>query len=610
MSLLQPIQFVLGQRYRVAAVLGATDLTEFYDVRESGSGRAHLLELVVTASAQDDRVWLECQLQQELLKSLPGNVVLRGSISGTEVGLGRYLLRDTVPGAPLSQQFAHGSQAPERVAELVESLATELDAAHALGFVHGGILPHNVFVGPQGQVRLAESGLGALRRAQPNPWAGPLGWAAPEQARGEAWTSATDVYAVALIAFQALTGRLYFRCLAGHAPPDAAALWAEMIAPPAPATGLSPSFDHAFARALQPNPAERTQTLGQFARELRGAVGPARAEVVAPGPQRALGGTLLLDTTAPPELAAALAAQAAGAPAASAPPTAVQFPALAPGAAPEARAPNAFVAQQHVAQQHVAQQHVAQQHVAQQHVAQQAAQPNYVPAAHAEAPAEPPRRSLLPWLLAGGAVVLVSTLAIAGLVFSRWQASRAELAAAEASVRAAQSATAERDALAERAAQAAGAAAPLATPSADEPAKPRAKSARIRFECAPTCDRVECDGALIIGAAAGVELSHGPHTCAFSAPGRGQRTESINVTGGEDRTVRIDFATQPGSADSPAATAPPPIAAAPAAAQPTVKPKPTSTAAPSSPQTKPTSGSGASKPKPQKCGTFINPCKK
>ena len=116
-----------------------------------------------------------------------------------------------------------GPISKETVRQILEQLCHAIAAAHALGIVHRDLKPANVFlsdarrVGAQKMVKVLDFGVARIIAEKLTVVGAPLGtpnWMSPEQTRGETVTPATDVWALGLIAFYMLTGRLFWRaCL-------------------------------------------------------------------------------------------------------------------------------------------------------------------------------------------------------------------------------------------------------------------------------------------------------------------------------------------------------------------------------------------------------------
>jgi serine/threonine protein kinase len=175
------------------------------------------------------------------------------------------------------------SLCPLSISEMVammNNLGRAMDLVHHHGIVHLAIHPDNVFVGPAPayEVKVLDFGAGAVRRAlrSREKWEQKVPWLAPEQSNDEAPLGAeADVFAAALVAFFAVSGRSYWQsCPKGAV--DVAAWQREIVGPRAAASQraqessleLLPAFDAVFARALLASPNERFRTVGELAAAL------------------------------------------------------------------------------------------------------------------------------------------------------------------------------------------------------------------------------------------------------------------------------------------------------------------------------------------------------
>ena len=123
-----------------------------------------------------------------------------------------YLVMEYVPGGTLADVLEEAPLEPRTVLELLRPVAAALDHAHANGVVHRDVKPANVLVGDHGSVKLADLGLATAaeitRITPPGSILGTPAYMAPEQAQPVPCTPATDIFALATIAFQALSGTL------------------------------------------------------------------------------------------------------------------------------------------------------------------------------------------------------------------------------------------------------------------------------------------------------------------------------------------------------------------------------------------------------------------
>jgi serine/threonine protein kinase len=158
---------------------------------------------------------------------------------------------------------------------VIAQTASALDAAHGHGLIHRDVKPANMLLGAGGHVYLSDFGIG--RDLSPGEiiaagHAGALDYLAPEQIQGRVVDRRTDQYSLACAAFELLCGTPPFG-------PDQGltVMYAQLYAPPPAASARRPDLpaavDLVLATALAKNPAGRYATCGQFAEELRTALG-------------------------------------------------------------------------------------------------------------------------------------------------------------------------------------------------------------------------------------------------------------------------------------------------------------------------------------------------
>ena len=185
-----------------------------------------------------------------------------------------------------------------QVVNIIEQVASALDAAHARGLVHRDVKPANMLLdsaagsGQRDHVYLSDFGL--TKQSQLNSsltstgqFLGTLDYIAPEQIEGSKFVDGrADLYSLACAAFEMLCGTPPFQRDQG-----VAVIWAQISAPPPRLTDrrpdLPPAIDQVLAKAMAKAPGDRYQTCLEFAAALRSAgelaAGPAAGEA---GPGR------------------------------------------------------------------------------------------------------------------------------------------------------------------------------------------------------------------------------------------------------------------------------------------------------------------------------------
>ena len=166
----------------------------------------------------------------------------------------------------------------------LEQVAVAIDRAHENGVVHRDVKPANLLLDDEGNVHVSDFGIastsGADALTAPGTVLGTAGYLAPEQARGEPATAASDLYALGVVAFELLTGR---RPFAGDTPATEA--FAHLNADVPRATPFDPTLptavDDVFQVALAKEPQARPANAQELVRRLREAL---ETEDTAPAP--------------------------------------------------------------------------------------------------------------------------------------------------------------------------------------------------------------------------------------------------------------------------------------------------------------------------------------
>ena len=182
-----------------------------------------------------------------------------------------------------------GPLPPGYACNIIAQIASALDAAHAQGLIHGDVKPANILLEAtdtaEPHAYLSDFGMsGALppgQLAATGQFTGTFDYTAPEQIEGHALDGRTDLYALAGTAFELLCGTPPFGPEQGRT-----LMYAQLYAPPLAATAsradLPAAVDLVLATALNKNPADRYPSCGQFAEELRTALGLRPGEPAGP----------------------------------------------------------------------------------------------------------------------------------------------------------------------------------------------------------------------------------------------------------------------------------------------------------------------------------------
>src|SRR5262249_55013902 len=162
-----------------------------------------------------------------------------------------YIVSRLVSGGSLADQL-RGPLRPDVCARYLDQLAAALDHLHARGLVHGNVQPRNVLMDEDGWCYLGDYGLAAIVGS---PGSAPA-YLAPEQARGEPATAASDIFSLGVVLYQMVTGRFPFQAAAASEYSDGP------TDQPHPSAfdhipNLPTAVDEVLRRALSREPGER-----------------------------------------------------------------------------------------------------------------------------------------------------------------------------------------------------------------------------------------------------------------------------------------------------------------------------------------------------------------
>jgi tetratricopeptide (TPR) repeat protein/TolB-like protein/tRNA A-37 threonylcarbamoyl transferase component Bud32 len=205
-----------------------------------------------------------------------------------------FLTMELLPGETLAARLGReGAMRAEAVQVIARQMAAALAAAHAAGVVHGDFKSNNVMVAGTGEAaRAVVTDFGLARRENPGGdrtssasinFGGTPAYMAPERINGGGPSIAGDIYALGVVLYEMVAGRLPFE---GETP-FAAAISNEP--PPSPrrfAPDLDAAWERAILRCLAADPRERFSRAAEVARALGGEVAPVSALVSKKPPRR------------------------------------------------------------------------------------------------------------------------------------------------------------------------------------------------------------------------------------------------------------------------------------------------------------------------------------
>ena len=266
----------LPPRYRNPERIARGGMGEIYRAEDADLARIVAIKVLADRFANDEAIrarFTREALAAARLSNAPSTVTI------FDVGQHDdhpYIVMEYLAGGSLADRLASdGAQPIGRSLEWLGQAAAALDAAHANGIVHRDVKPANLLLDDDDRVKVADFGVasavGLSSLTEVGTVVGTAGYLAPEQARGEKATPASDRYALAVVAFELLTGSRPF-----ERESSTAEAMAHVRDPIPPASSLNPALppqvDDALARGLAKEPEHRYDTAADLVHALRDAL--------------------------------------------------------------------------------------------------------------------------------------------------------------------------------------------------------------------------------------------------------------------------------------------------------------------------------------------------
>ena len=282
--------------WRLEHPLGRGGMAEVWEASRADGEYEHRVAVKLIKRGMDSaEIIARFRRERQILARLEHPAIARLLDGGAAPDGRPFLVLEKVDGEPITTWCERsGADVAMRLRLLVEVCAA-VSAAHRQLVVHRDLKPSNIMVDAAGRVRLLDFGIAKLlddteaHATHTDVRVLTPAYAAPEQIRGEPVSTATDVYALGVVAFELLAGRLPHRRTARGATELLAALAGESTESPSTAAGrlaasaadagradrlrraaraLAGDLDQILLTALRPEPQRRYPSVDAFAADL------------------------------------------------------------------------------------------------------------------------------------------------------------------------------------------------------------------------------------------------------------------------------------------------------------------------------------------------------
>ncbi len=278
MTVLGPGSLFAGQ-YRIGRRIGAGGMGAVYEAEQCSTRKRRALKVLTNRFGTDEKAQARFVREATVGADIDSAHVVDviGAGIDEETGL-PWLAMELLDGIDLKQVVdIQGRLSPAPMLAVFEQLGHGLAAAHVAGVVHRDLKPENIFVarsrraGGSFTVKILDFGIAKITReavvSTDTATIGSPMWMAPEQINAEPLSVRTDIWALGLLAFWALTGRVYWKAAYGERV-TVQALFAEQLFSELPSASeraaaygvgerIPPEFDAWFAGCVARSVDER-----------------------------------------------------------------------------------------------------------------------------------------------------------------------------------------------------------------------------------------------------------------------------------------------------------------------------------------------------------------
>lgn len=258
----------LGGRYRLHRRIAVGGMGEVWQAHDESLARDVAVKVLRDEYAGDEGFLERFRTEARNCAQLSHPNIAQLFDYGEQEG-SAFLVMELILGEPLSDLLDREPVLPtRRLLPILSETARALHAAHVAGVVHRDVKPGNILLARSGRVKITDFGIstatGRIPMTDSGMVMGTAQYLSPEQAIGKAATAQSDIYALGIVAYEALVGH---RPFTGPTAVDIAVAHVNTPVPPLP-PDINPDLAKLVMRMLAKEPEERPRSAASLARML------------------------------------------------------------------------------------------------------------------------------------------------------------------------------------------------------------------------------------------------------------------------------------------------------------------------------------------------------
>ncbi|MGY4689776.1 Stk1 family PASTA domain-containing Ser/Thr kinase [Salibacterium sp. K-3] len=261
----------ISERYDIIEMIGGGGMAHVYRGKDAILERPVAVKVLQPQYNEDEEFIRRFYREAQAATSLAHPNIVNIYDVGEEEQL-YYIVMEHINGVTLKEKIQQNGPLPlEQAVRLMEQVLDAISHAHFNQIIHRDIKPHNILLNEHGEAKVTDFGIARASTAatitHTNSVMGSVHYMSPEQARGGAITTRSDIYSLGVVLYEMVTGTLPYK---GD---SAVGIALKHLQEPLPAPseyrpGLPQSIENVMIRAAAKKPGDRYQNIPEMQQDL------------------------------------------------------------------------------------------------------------------------------------------------------------------------------------------------------------------------------------------------------------------------------------------------------------------------------------------------------